>query len=81
MTTIVPIIMPIPAQEPDRCPNCGCEEDTIRICKSCKHEYPEYEDNHPWRTLFGLLVMFTLVALVVLIFNILNKTTGIWLVS
>ena len=37
-----PVIVPI-VEKQATCPECGKPEETVTVCKHCKHEYPESE--------------------------------------
>lgn len=59
-----PIITPILVRppEPERCPNCERLEDIAQICKHCKFEYPEEDNDGGGKIYFGIAFIVFLIS-------------------
>lgn len=56
---ITPIIIPR-QKEKDKCPSCGKDEDIIKVCKYCGHEYKD----EPLTFMEGFICVLILIAII-----------------
>lgn len=54
MITPIPIIID---SEPEKCPNCKNIKNTVEICKNCKYEYGDKENEPPWYFVITMTIL------------------------